>query len=409
MKKSIILTLILLAATVVVAGSAVTGGFSDGGGILYTEPVKSVIFSHKTHADEKRISCDRCHFGLFAMEALKAQREKDFTMESLYKGKYCGACHNGKAAFASDTQCARCHVRAADIKAGYVKGKASAPAVYKAPEVLGKGSTAVRFNHETHIAQSRCNDCHPRLFKIKKGANRITMTDHGRNRYCFGCHDGRKTFSSNDCSRCHATVPVPSGAILFGEGEKAVPFRHKTHAGTMQCADCHTKLFAYKKSGQKIAFADHTTSKDCFACHASTGKGKASYSCNLCHAKSAGAAAPAGPAQPILFGAGEKAVSFRHQTHAGTMQCGDCHTKLFAYKKSGQKIAFADHTTSKNCFACHASTGKGKAAYSCNLCHKSQAAAAPAGAKSSCLTCHTSASVMKAMVKPPAIPTEGEG
>ncbi len=84
-------------------GAAADSDFSDGGGILYTEPLKAVIFRHKYHVDVKKLSCEKCHSGLFEMEALSAEGKKDFVMESLYRGKYCGACHNGKDAFASDT------------------------------------------------------------------------------------------------------------------------------------------------------------------------------------------------------------------------------------------------------------------------------------------------------------------
>ncbi|HFC98199.1 MAG TPA: hypothetical protein ENJ40_07070, partial [Thermosulfurimonas dismutans] len=38
------------------------------------------------------------------------QQNEDFNMESLYKGKYCGVCHNGEMAFASNTRCASCHI-----------------------------------------------------------------------------------------------------------------------------------------------------------------------------------------------------------------------------------------------------------------------------------------------------------
>lgn len=80
----------------------------DGGDILYTEPVKSVIFSHEIHADG--FGCESCHTGMFKMESLAAQKNKDFTMNSLYQGEYCGACHDGDTAFASDTRCATCHL-----------------------------------------------------------------------------------------------------------------------------------------------------------------------------------------------------------------------------------------------------------------------------------------------------------
>lgn len=80
----------------------------DGGNILYTEPVKSVIFSHEKHADG--FGCESCHASTFKMESLAAQKNDDFTMNSLYEGEYCGSCHDGETAFASDTRCASCHL-----------------------------------------------------------------------------------------------------------------------------------------------------------------------------------------------------------------------------------------------------------------------------------------------------------
>lgn len=77
--------------------------------IVFDKPVRGVIFSHKAHMD-KGLSCEMCHNRLFEMKAKKSQDNKDFVMESLYQGKYCGACHNGSLAFASNTRCATCHI-----------------------------------------------------------------------------------------------------------------------------------------------------------------------------------------------------------------------------------------------------------------------------------------------------------
>lgn len=78
--------------------------------IIWTQPVKAVVFHHKTHTMDQEIDCDSCHDDLFEMEAGIAEEEDDFTMESLYEGRYCGACHDGDTAFASDTRCASCHI-----------------------------------------------------------------------------------------------------------------------------------------------------------------------------------------------------------------------------------------------------------------------------------------------------------
>lgn len=78
--------------------------------IVWTKPVKAVVFNHKTHTMDQEMDCESCHDDLFQMEAGVAQEEEDFTMESLYDGNYCGACHDGDTAFASNTRCTSCHI-----------------------------------------------------------------------------------------------------------------------------------------------------------------------------------------------------------------------------------------------------------------------------------------------------------
>jgi c(7)-type cytochrome triheme protein len=266
---------------------AATGeGFIEGEDIRYTKPVRSVLFTHQVHVNQKKISCDQCHGGLFDMEALKAELKKDFNMESLNQGKYCGACHNGNKAFASDTQCARCHLR---VKESDQKGASARPRAipsYKTSVSLGEGDAAVLFNHETHTVSSRCTACHPGLFKIKKGANRVTMADHGKPKYCFACHDGKKSFSGNDCSRCHAKIPASQaqapGPLTYAmEGAEPVQFLHKKH-GSFACNECHPKSFAMKKGGSKMTMAVMYQRKSCGLCH----NGKKAFQvtqCAKCH------------------------------------------------------------------------------------------------------------------------------
>ena len=111
MKKTILMVLTALAVTMICGVAMLAAEDSVGGGeILYTEPLMSVIFSHKAHVEDIGMSCDTCHDGIFQYASGSALAEGDFTMKSLYDGKYCGACHNGSWAFASDTQCARCHI-----------------------------------------------------------------------------------------------------------------------------------------------------------------------------------------------------------------------------------------------------------------------------------------------------------
>lgn len=112
--KSSIFTLgalLALALVMLVFGGQAFGEEDDdsGGTIIFVKPVKSVIFEHKNHL-EQGLECDSCHDDLFEMEAGVAEANDDFTMASLYEGKYCGACHDGDMAFASKTRCTVCHI-----------------------------------------------------------------------------------------------------------------------------------------------------------------------------------------------------------------------------------------------------------------------------------------------------------
>lgn len=103
-----IFSLTALVALAMTVGIALAASYPEAP-IVYDKPVRGVIFSHKAHVD-KGLSCEMCHNRLFEMQAKKAQENKDFVMEALYQGKYCGACHNGSLAFASNTRCATCHI-----------------------------------------------------------------------------------------------------------------------------------------------------------------------------------------------------------------------------------------------------------------------------------------------------------
>ena len=79
--------------------------------MYFNKPVKTVVFSHKTHLD-MGLECESCHNAKgFEMRAGAAEENPEaFTMQALYDGKYCGACHNGDDAFASNTRCTVCHI-----------------------------------------------------------------------------------------------------------------------------------------------------------------------------------------------------------------------------------------------------------------------------------------------------------
>jgi c(7)-type cytochrome triheme protein len=68
-----------------------------------------------------------------------------------------------------------------------------------------KGADPVTFSHETH-GKMKCNECHTKIFKMKKGNLKMTMEDHAKGTGCGVCHDGKRSFAQTtkaDCAKCH--------------------------------------------------------------------------------------------------------------------------------------------------------------------------------------------------------------
>jgi c(7)-type cytochrome triheme protein len=78
----------------------------------------------------------------------------------------------------------------------------------KTVEFDGKGGGKVVFDGKAHADKGlKCADCHQSgLFKMKKGADVITMKDMEAGKVCGACHNGSKAFSAKDpaaCAKCH--------------------------------------------------------------------------------------------------------------------------------------------------------------------------------------------------------------
>lgn len=113
MKKLIFLFLFICSVSLILVNVQVVladDEEEDGGDIVYTHPLKAVIFSHKAHTSDLGLKCEWCHDETFEMEAGHMEQEAQFDMESLCNERYCGTCHNGDVAFSTTTQCARCHI-----------------------------------------------------------------------------------------------------------------------------------------------------------------------------------------------------------------------------------------------------------------------------------------------------------
>src|SRR5574340_81872 len=78
----------------------------------------------------------------------------------------------------------------------------------KTVEFAGGAAGKVVFDGKAHADKgNKCADCHQSgLFKMKKGADVMTMKDMEAGKGCGACHNGTKAFSVKDaanCAKCH--------------------------------------------------------------------------------------------------------------------------------------------------------------------------------------------------------------
>ncbi len=93
-----------LLATFAGPGRAVEGDirFQREGGVAAETP--PALFPHWVH--RIRFKCYVCHESIFKMKA----GANDVGMDVIGQGQFCGACHDGKTAFAVAFEtCGRCH------------------------------------------------------------------------------------------------------------------------------------------------------------------------------------------------------------------------------------------------------------------------------------------------------------
>ncbi len=86
-------------------------------------------------------------------------------------------------------------------------GSAFAVPAGKTVEYGGGDAGKVVFDGKAHADKGlKCNDCHTKIFKMKKGADKISMADMNAGKNCGMCHNGEKAFKSDDaanCGKCH--------------------------------------------------------------------------------------------------------------------------------------------------------------------------------------------------------------
>ena len=192
MKIKRIITIVAVCAAVLVTASLNIASTANprivtGGEIQY----KSSYFSHEAHVG-MGFACQDCHVGLFAFETGEMLTRPDFSMQAMYDGKFCGACHDGSMAFPSNENCTSCH------------NNPGGDIIYTKP-VMG-----VIFSHNSHDMFG-CESCHEGLFPMvalaTQEASDFNMEALYQGLYCGTCHDGSMAFAANtQCATCHIGV-----------------------------------------------------------------------------------------------------------------------------------------------------------------------------------------------------------
>lgn len=71
----------------------------------------------------------------------------------------------------------------------------------------------VIYPHYGHTLWLDCKNCHPGIFVMQAGANRVTMDAIAKGEFCGRCH-GTVAFSLADCNRCHSR-PKPGKPFII--------------------------------------------------------------------------------------------------------------------------------------------------------------------------------------------------
>jgi len=128
----------------------------------------------------------------------------------------------------------------------------------------------------------KCADCHTKLFAYRAGAKRYTMADMEKGKSCGACHSGKDAFASTgDCGKCHPGLKPAKLTWKTSLGEAF--FDHEFHLGMFKCADCHTKIFKYKKGASSATMAQMEAGASCGTCHNGNDAFSVKDDCVKCH------------------------------------------------------------------------------------------------------------------------------
>lgn len=70
------------------------------------------------------------------------------------------------------------------------------------------GVGPVIYPHDKHELLFKCNECHPKVFKDKRGLNDMSMKKNMDGNFCgsANCHNSPAAFPLYMCTNCHTNV-----------------------------------------------------------------------------------------------------------------------------------------------------------------------------------------------------------
>lgn len=153
--------------------------------MMPSEATGPIEFSHYNHLEAVGNNCPACHNTVFN---IVVEKNPAFTMAEMEKGKSCGACHNGKKAFAvkDKDSCSNCHP--------------TKEITFKVPD-----AGDATFSHDVHTGLFGCGECHPAIFVPDQSKHQpATMEQMEKGASCGACHDGGAAFTvKENCETCH--------------------------------------------------------------------------------------------------------------------------------------------------------------------------------------------------------------
>ncbi|WP_236021792.1 cytochrome c3 family protein [Geomesophilobacter sediminis] len=289
-----------------------------------TGPVR---FSHARHTG-KFPDCASCHEKLFRMGS-----NHPVGMAAMEKGKSCGACHNGKRAFAV-ARCAGCH-----------------PTKEVKFQIAATGP--LTFSHKKHIAKSSCAACHNKLYTIGNSQH-VSMKEMEKGKSCGACHNGKTAFALAKCGGCHQYKDKVYAVKQTGP----LPFKHAKHLRSLSCDACHGKVYALgAKHRPAVTMAQMEKGASCGSCH-NGGVAFGLRNCGACH-----------PVKKIAFKVKPVTASFNHTKHLFYYDCTACHAKIYKPQQGGPSYTMAQMEQGKSCGACHNDQRAFTVAGNCGKCH----------------------------------------